>query len=368
MGLKDFKVKVSKKNILHNYHYLKQLRNKEIIAVVKANAYGHGIENIVKFLSENGCKYFAVARECEAEKILKLKIEDIDIIILETIDELEFLKNNKNVQMVINSFEDLLNLLDNGVSTEQLHLKLDFGFGRNGVLEEDFFKLKELIKKKNLKFKGLCTHVFAADYDDMVKIEQKFSQILTELGKERFELVHMQNSAGVISIKGDSCTHIRCGTALFGLQEIGYYDPHIKRAFKLSGKILDIKDIDDLKYIGYEKKENLDIRWYKRVAKIRLGYGDGFSKRSEGIMSIINNKKFKIIHISMDSSFILVDDSVKAGDNIEIFHNLEESINHLKVPHYEFLSCINDRIKKELIWLHTKIIFYFKKILTFFFK
>lgn len=349
MGLKDFKIKVSKENILHNYHYLKKFRNKDIIAVVKANAYGHGIENIVKFLSENGCEYFAVARECEAEKILSLKIKDIKIIILETVDELEILKNNENIHMVVNSFNDLLNLLDKGGSTEQLHIKLDFGFGRNGILEKDFFKLKELIENRNLKFKGLCTHVFAADYDDLISIEERFSKILKELGKDRFEIVHMQNSAGVMSVEGKFCTHIRCGTVLFGLQEIGYYIPSIKRSFRLDGKILDIKSIDDLKYIGYEKKENLNIGKYKKVAKIRLGYGDGFSKRSEGIMSIINNKKFKIIHISMDSSFILVDDSVKIGDEVEIFHDLEESINHLKVPHYEFLSCINDRIKREII-------------------
>lgn len=349
MGLKDFKIKVSKENILHNYHYLKKFRNKDIIAVVKANAYGHGIENIVKFLSENGCEYFAVARECEAEKILSLKIKDIKIIILETVDELEILKNNENIHMVVNSFNDLLNLLDKGGSTEQLHIKLDFGFGRNGILEKDFFKLKELIENRNLKFKGLCTHVFAADYDDLISIEERFSKILKELGKDRFEIVHMQNSAGVMSVEGKFCTHIRCGTVLFGLQEIGYYIPSIKRSFRLDGKILDIKSIDDLKYIGYEKKENLNIGKYKKVAKIRLGYGDGFSKRSEGIMSIINNQKFKIIHISMDSSFILVDDSVKVGDEVEIFHDLEESINHLKVPHYEFLSCINDRIKREII-------------------
>ena len=349
MGLKDFKVKVYKENILHNYHYLKKIQNKDIIAVVKANAYGHGIENIVKLLSENGCKYFAVARECEAEKILKLKIENINILILETIDEIEFIKKNSNVQMVVNSLKDLLNLLEKGVSTNQLHLKLDFGFGRNGIIEEDFIKLKKIVIGKNLKFKGFCTHIFAADYDDMINIEKKLFQILKELGEKRFEIIHMQNSAGVISILGKDCTHIRCGTILFGLQEIGYYDPYIKRAFKLTGKILGVKDIKDLKYIGYEKKENIDIGRYKKIAKIRLGYGDGFSKRSEGIMSIINNKKFKIVHISMDSSFILVDDSVKEGDIIEIFHDLEESIKHLKVPHYEFLSCINDRIERELI-------------------
>ena len=133
------------------------------------------------------------------------------------------------------------------------------------------------------------------------------------------------------------------------MQEIGYHDPNIRRSFKLIGRVLDIKDIENLKYIGYEKKENLELENNKKIAKIRLGYGDGLSKRSENIMSIINNKKFKIIHISMDSSFIAVDKSVKKGDYVEIFHDLEEAINHLKVPHYEFLSCINDRIERDII-------------------
>ncbi|WP_081982774.1 MULTISPECIES: alanine racemase [unclassified Cetobacterium] len=349
MGFKDFKIEVNKKNILHNYEYLKRLRNKEIIAVVKANAYGHGIKNIVSLLSEHGCKYFAVARECEAEKILELKLKNVNILILETIEDLNFLKQNKNVEMVINSFKDLLFLLESDISTEQLHLKLDFGFGRNGVVESDFSKLKKLILEKNLKFKGICTHVFAADYEDMLIVEKKFNNILSELDKKRFDIIHMQNSAGVISIEGAGCTHIRCGTILFGLQEIGYYDPNIKRAFKLIGKILDIKDLNDLKYIGYEKKEKITLTENKKIAKIRLGYGDGFSKRGEGIMSIINNKKFEIVHISMDSSFILVDESVKEGDFIEIFYDLEDSIKYLKVPHYEFLSCINERIKREII-------------------
>ncbi|MGL4971494.1 MAG: alanine racemase [Cetobacterium sp.] len=349
MGLKDFKVKVNKENILHNYQYLKKLRKKEIIAVVKANAYGHGIENIVSLLSKNGCEYFAVARECEAEKILKLNLKNINIIILETIEDINFLNQNRNVQMVINNFKELLFLLDNKVLTEQLHLKLDFGFGRNGIVEEDFIKLKKLILENDLKFKGICTHVFAADYEDMLIVEKKFNEILLEVGKDRFEIIHMQNSAGVISIEGVGCTHIRCGTILFGLQEIGYYDPNIKRAFRLIGKVLDVKDLKNLKYVGYEKKEKLKLDENKKVAKVRLGYGDGFSKRGEGIMSIINNKKFEIVHISMDSSFILVDESVKEGDNIEIFYDLEDSIKYLRVPHYEFLSCINDRIKRELI-------------------
>ncbi|MBC2852213.1 hypothetical protein H5J22_12490 [Cetobacterium sp. 8H] len=98
-----------------------------------------------------------------------------------------------------------------------------------------------------------------------------------------------------------------------------------------------------------KKKEAINLGKNNKIAKIRIGYGDGFSKRSENIMSIINNKKFKIVHISMDSSFVAVDESVKVGDEIEIFHDLQEAINHLEVPHYEFLSVINDRIERELI-------------------
>ncbi|MGL5088174.1 MAG: alanine racemase [Cetobacterium sp.] len=347
MGTKDFKVEVNSKKIIHNYQYLKNFKKKEIIAVVKANAYGHGIEQIVKLLWNNGCKYFAVARECEAEKILCLKLDNINILILETIEDIGFLNKNKSIEMVVNSLKDLLFLLDNGVRTAQLHLKLDFGFGRNGVIEQDFTELEKLIIEKNLNFKGICTHIFAADYNDMIDIEKKFNNFIKRLDKNRFEVIHMQNSAGVISIKGENCTHIRCGTILFGLQEIGYYDPNIKRAFKLIGRVLDIKDLTNLKYIGYQKKEDLNLEKNKKIAKIRIGYGDGFTKRNEGMMSIINNKKFKIVHISMDSTFVLVDDSVKNGDLVEIFHDLEESINFLKVPHYEFLSLINDRIKRE---------------------
>ena len=349
MGVNDFKVVVKKENILHNYHYLKKLKNKNIIAVVKANAYGHGIENIVKFLAEEGCEYFAVSREYEAKKILNFQLKNIKILILETIENLDLLKQNKDLEMMVNSLSDLKNILSKGISTKQLHLKIDFGFGRNGILEKEINKLEKIIKEKDLKFKGISTHLFAADYKDMLEIEKKFEIIVNILGRERFEIIHTQNSAGIISVEGKNSTHIRCGTILFGLQEIGYHDPKIKRAFKLCGKISGIKDLKDLKYIGYEKKESISLGKNNKIAKIRIGYGDGFSKRSENIMSIINNKKFKIVHISMDSSFVAVDESVAVGDEIEIFHDLQEAINHLEVPHYEFLSVINDRIERELI-------------------
>ncbi|MGL5427689.1 MAG: alanine racemase, partial [Cetobacterium sp.] len=66
MSRDGFKVKIDKNNIIHNFNYIKDSTKKEIISVVKANAYGHGLKEVVPILVEGGCKYFAVARKSEA--------------------------------------------------------------------------------------------------------------------------------------------------------------------------------------------------------------------------------------------------------------------------------------------------------------
>lgn len=348
MGKLNFKIEVNKENLLYNYSYLKRKTGKDIIAVIKANGYGHDIKKVIDILLDAECDYFAVAREREAEKIIDYISDKSKILILESIDNIEILKTKKNLEIVINSLAELERCLKKDIPLNQVHLKIDFGFGRNGIQLGELKELKRLIKDKNIYFRGIMSHLFSAELEDMKNIEEKFMDIILELGKERFEVIHLQNSAGVMSIEGKGCTHIRCGTILFGLQEIGYYDSNIKRVFRLVGPIEDIKEIDELKYIGYERKKDLKLGEYKKVGKIRLGYGDGFSKRGENIMSIINNKKYRIIHISMDTSFIAIDDSIKIGDEVEIFYDLEESMKYLGVPHYEFISCINDRIERVI--------------------
>lgn len=346
--MKEFKVFIDQKALIHNYNYLKKIRNKKIIAVVKANAYGHGIENIVEILRKEGCEYFAVSREKEVERILKLNLKDIKILLLQSIENISILKKNKNVEMIVNSYEILEKLIEKEVCTEQLHIKIDFGFGRNGISENNLEKIKKIIKEKKIKFKGISTHLFAAEYDDMLEIERRFNIIIEKLGKENFEVIHMQNSAGVTSVKGNMCTHIRCGTTLYGFQDSGYYIGEIQKVFKLRGKISEIKEIETLKYIGYELKEDLHLR-AKKVALIKIGYGDGFSKRSEKIMSIINNKKFEILSVNMDCTYVSIDNSVKNEDEIEIFYDVEETKEHYKTYNCEFLIGLNENIEREIL-------------------
>lgn len=349
MKSNDFILKIKKENIVHNYKYLKKIQNKEIIAVVKANAYGLDLKEIVKILYEQGCRYFGVTRILEVEDILKLGFKEIKILILEKLEDLNILKKYTNIEMIVDNIKTINRIIENGIDLNQIHIKLDFGFGRNGIEEKNFNKLIKFIKSNNLRFKGICTHLFDAEKLDMLSIEKKFYKMVDNIGKDRFEMIHIQNSAGIISIKGERCTHIRCGTMLFGFQEIGYYDKNIKRSCRFIGGIIGIKNLENLKYIGYRNIKDIKIGEYTKIAKIRLGYGDGFSKRGEGLMSIINNKKYEIVHISMDFSFILVDTNVSVGDRVEIFYDFDKAMKLLKVPHYEFICCLNRRIKREII-------------------
>lgn len=349
MGKDSFNIKLVKNNIIHNFNYIKTSTQKEIIAVVKANAYGHGLKEVVSILTDAGCNYFAVARESEAYEILSLNIPKIKILIFETIENFSLLKNFKNLEMVVNSIEELKELIKINVDPSQLHLKFDFGFARNGFTEKEIETIKNIIVNNNIHFQGAMTHFFSSNSEETIDIQNKFLESIEYIGKERFNIIHSQNSAATLLGLGEGSTHVRCGISLLGMLDPGIYDNNIKRSWSLCGPVYNIKDFSNLDFIGYERIENVAIEGYHKVAKIKLGYGDGFSKRNTNILCHINNKEFPIVHISMDTSFILVDNSVKIGDLVEIYRDFEKCNNFLKMDHYEYTTLLNNRIPRVVI-------------------
>ena len=79
-----------------------------------------------------------------------------------------------------------------------MQLKIDFGFGRNGIIQEDIENLKKYIEKKNLSFKGIYSHLYAVEYDEGAELIEKFTETVKYLGKERFQMIHIQNSVGIL--------------------------------------------------------------------------------------------------------------------------------------------------------------------------
>lgn len=278
MGRDSFKIQLIQENIIHNFNYIRKHTQKEIIAVVKVNAYGHGLKEVVRILVGCGCNYFAVARESEALEILSLNIPSINILIFETIEDFSLLKKYKNLEVVINSIDELLELIKEKINFSQLHLKFDFGFARNGFIQNEIETIKNIVIKNNLHFKGAMTHFFNSDFNESIEIQNRSIESIKYIGDNYFDIIHSQNSAATL-----------------------------------------------------------------------LGLGDGFSKKNTNILCHINNKEYPIVHISMDTSFVLIDDSVNLGDIVEIYKNFDSCSSFLNMNHYEYTTLINSRIPRFIL-------------------
>lgn len=345
----SFKISINKENLLHNIEYLKKLKNKKILPVVKGNAYGHGLTHIVSILYESGQRNFAVARLSEGEFLINTGLfPEISILIFESVWNLDYIRKNPSLIIAINSFSQLENALDFGIPSKQLHLKIDFGFCRNGISFKAKNELISFVHRNNLYFGGIFSHLFAVNHDDGLNIINNFTTLVNEIGKDRFQQIHIQNSFSTLSYDCEIATHIRPGLIIYGLQENGFYDSNLRQVFSLTGAVEEIKNLDDNQYLGYRTLSNCEIKDYKRVAKLKIGYGDGFIKKNENGKCLINNKEYHMELISMDNTFIPVDSGVKVGDSVSLYYNIKESMAHLDMEGQEFLILLNDRIKHIL--------------------
>lgn len=352
MAINSTKIYISEKNLIHNMNYLKAAFNKKILAVVKSNAYGHDINLVTKTLFRHGYKYFAVARLCEAEKILaEPELKNSNILIFESIgkDFLKSVKENKAFHMSINIFEELKEALEYGIPAEQIQLKIDFGFGRNGIELKDLENLKNYIEKYDLKFAGIYSHLFSVKYDDGIKMINKFKEIVNFLGKERFEMIHLQNSLMTETFGNlDITTHIRVGELIYGIQSEGTPDKNLKQVFSLEGKIAGIRNLENSRYLAYNLKSDLKISQCRFIAKLKIGYGDGFLKINENTNCLINGREFKISLITMDNSFIETDGTVKEGDTVVFYPDVYFSRPAFNMSIYELLTILSPRIERVL--------------------
>lgn len=345
----NFKILIDEKKFMFNIKYLENFTKKKMLPVLKANGYGHGIEVISKILYDKGYKEYVLARFSEAEELYeKLGKKDIKIIILESVSDLKKIRENSSYIISINSYQELMESLEFGISSEQMKIKLDLGFARNGIMIKDLKKTMDFIKEKNLKFYGIFTHLFSAEYEDGLEVIKMFDNFVEKTGVERFKQIDLQNSMGIFKYECSLATHIRPGIANYGLREEGYFDENLKRVFKLVGRIAEIKEtFSEQKYIGYLPMEK-DGEIKKRIAKIKIGYGDGFLKLNEGSRCLINKKEFTIDQISMDNSFITVDTSIEAGDEVTLYYDIEKASRTLGIKSTELLILIDKRIKREL--------------------
>ena len=358
--------------IAYNTRNIKQLiGNKDLIAVVKANCYGHGAIDIIPTLLENGASRLAVAMISEALEIRENKITAPIMILGFTPLYLgEELINNDIEQTVydLDYARELSKIALSFNKKAKIHIAIDTGMGRIGFLpnEKSIDDITEIYSLEGIDVVGIFTHFSTSDEKDKEYSHQQFTKMMSmmdELQKRgvNIPLKHVANSGAIIDLPNTYLDAVRAGIILYGYypsDEVNKSNLALKPALTLKATITNVKTLEKDMYISYGrtfKTTNKTI-----VATIPVGYADGYIRKlGENGKVIIKDQFAPIIgRICMDQFMIDVTNipDVKIGDEVILLgeknglkYNADDIAEKLGTINYEVTCMLKSRLPRVYI-------------------
>lgn len=358
-------------NICHNYKLFKSMvnANTQVIAVVKANAYGHGAVDISRQLSAIGCNYFAVATVLEAVELRKCGISSSILILGYTPPEQLHYLYEYNLIQTIYSIE-YAKLVSDNISGNKIlvHIKLDSGMARLGINTFDYnLALQQVCQITNINnfiVTGIYTHLASSCGTDDKSVNytinqvERFIKVVNAVKAKGINvgIVHCSNSAAAINYKQFNFDAIRLGISLYGLSPTNSkIDVDIRAVMTYQAVITQVKTIQSNTCVGYgstyvASKET-------KVATIALGYADGYPRllSNKGTLSCKGVRVKVIGRVCMDQIMLDVSDiDVSLGDTVTIFGEgsditCEEFAASVNTINYEITCDINSRVSRVFI-------------------
>ncbi|MCB9250560.1 MAG: alanine racemase [Ignavibacteriales bacterium] len=314
------------KNLVYNYNSIRRKTKSKVMAVVKADAYGHGMIECVKVLElqKNSPEYYGVALLQEAIELRSSRVTIKPILCFAPIDFNEF-KYYKNIIPTITSEDQIEKLLKVKLNFKlKIHININTGMNRLGInFISAIENIKKLSKIKNIIIDGIYTH-FATSDEKNKKFAQlqlsRFTKIVEELKNQKinFGLAHAANSGAVLDMPNSYFDMVRPGISLYG-----YYPSletsesiKLKPVMSVKSKISHIMEIDKGETVGYGRlfKANHNTR----IGTLPIGYADGLSRAlSTKLRVIIGNSIAKQLgRISMDRISIEIPKSTKLHQDV----------------------------------------------------
>lgn len=345
-------LKINSSSIKKNLEKIRSI-NKNVICVIKDDAYGLKIEKILPILIKNNCNYFAVAYLEEAVKVYKIlknfknlnKKNNCNVMTLNYVEPKKLEVAIKNgVEITIFSkkqFYDYIDILNNFKKNIclKIHIKINSGMNRLGFDENEVFEIIKEIKKinseflKDKKFKleiiSIFSHISEAENKtETEKQVKKFEKILKifDDNKIKYKYRHLQASPLLFKYeKKYNYDFCRVGMAIYGLEPLSY-DVGLENAILVESKIINIREVKKDEKVSYGNKGIL--KRDSKVGIVAIGYAHGLPKQIENKKNcayvLVNDKKANILgEICMDMIFIDLTDiqDVKIGDEVLIVGN-----------------------------------------------
>lgn len=361
----DIDLSAIRKNIITMKECIPE--DKKLLAVIKANAYGHGAIEVAKEL-DNLADYYGVACIDEGMELRNAGIKK-PILILGLTDNSEFYDVVKyDITQAICTLEQGKVLSAEAVKagkTAKVHIKLDTGMNRIGFAckEESVTDIKAITELPNLNVEGIFTHYYKADeYDKTVALRQldDYTRMIQRLEKAgvTFKIRHISNSAGIMEMPNDTYDMVRSGISTYGLYPSEEMDKEaciLYPAMELKSRIAYVKMVKKGETIGYGGTYTLTED--KKIATVGIGYADGYPRAlsNQGRMLVHGTYAPIVGRVCMDQTMIDVShiEDVKIGDEVvlagcqgENFISVEELAGMSASFNYEFVCDVNRRVPR----------------------
>ena len=352
---------INKKNLVHNFNYIKKYvgRDVNLMPVVKANAYGHGVIEICKILSKCNVKGFCVALLTEVIHMRNNKINN-EILHLGALDyKFDPILLDKKLILTINNDNDIHFLNEIGKLNNhkfKVHIKIDTGMTRLGILKEDIETIKNSLSKSNfINVEGVYSQLSSADEDDQSSTTIQRNQFIkmSDYLCSYFDSIkfrHLTPSAGLLKDKENHFNMVRPGLSIYGISNV--IEPHpLKPVMCLKAPVALIKYVKKGSNIGYNRtyKTKNDIK----VAILQVGYADAVPLEFSNVGYVeYQDKKLKILgKVSMDLICVSADGiNIKKGDKVTIYGGkltkLEIILKNMISTPYSILTGITSRVKR----------------------
>jgi len=325
IGYRPTWAEVNLGNLKYNFYQLKKLLSPKtkIMVTIKADAYGHGLIPVSKKLESCGVDSFGVASIDEGIKLREVNIKSpiliLGMILKEDISPIFKYKLtptvcDKEFALVLN------NRAKESGKPINIHVKIDTGMGRIGVLHQDAEKLVRYISKlKFISIEGIFTHFAFADMNREFTQYQidLFNRLIHRLNKSgiHIPLAHTANSMGVIGYKNSHFNMVRPGLVIYGLYPKENLRIDLKPVLSLKTKVIYVKKVPRGQGISYG--HDYITKRSTKIATLPIGYGDGYARSLSNLAPVlIRGKCFRICgRICMDQMMVDVGDApVKIGD------------------------------------------------------
>jgi alanine racemase len=301
-----------------------------IIAVVKANAYGHGVSLVVPVLAPKTAM-FAVANLAEAIEVRTLAPQHPILLLGPAAPD-------ERAEVETRGFIPMISSMEEAAAFSQLsrtrrtpvHLKIDTGMGRMGIWHEDAVPLvRETRGLHGIEITGIATHLPVADEDEaftraQLELFHRVAHTLREEEGLAQAKIHVCNSAGAIAFPQFAGDFVRLGLAIYGSSPIPAFQARLRAALAWKSRVTLVRDVEAGQSISYGR--TFITPKPMRIATIAVGYADGYKRHlsNRGAEVIIRDGRCPVLgRITMDQ--ILADvsalDGCEAGDEVILMND-----------------------------------------------